>query len=157
MRLKTTTEVSVEERPYCEYFELTLEDGGVRIRVKSPLIARYIKELSKGMLYDKLKASHPWSCGEQRYFMLPNESIPYVKGWIYTGDPSWFVDGAPNILWICHEKLAEGVDILVKQPIAKEDFEDYYHKCCEVIQDTYMRHLRKVTARATFSELWEEA
>ena len=159
MRLKTTLFAEVkEEGTYFEHFKMTMLDEGLQIEAKSPLFASWIKSLVVPGSGAALPRKNPWYISPTiAYPILSNpDSFPPrgVTGYIYPGEPGFFSEHQPNLLWLLHPGLAEGFSLTVKQPITLNDFEDYFAKCCDAIRDIYVTQLRKATLQATFSELW---
>jgi hypothetical protein len=154
MKLKTSVIASLEEEDkYFEYLRMKMEDQGLRIQAKSPSFAKWFNDQSQGVL--KVKATNPWSGGAYHNICL--ENIKGVNGYIYPDDYSFFHDGTPNLLWMVHKELEGGFDLLVKQTISLNNFEDYFSQCCEAVRDLYTTYLRKASLEASFSELREKA
>lgn len=152
MKLKTTLVASVEEDGvYFDYLRMSMEDDGLRIQAKSPLVGKFIQSLNTPPTPWLIKKNNPWVKGT--YWNI-GDSLRGVQGYFYPEDYGYFHDGSPHLLWLCHTGLAEGFDLVVKQTISLNNFEDYFAKGCDAVRDLYTTYLRKATLEATFSELW---
>ena len=163
MKLKTTLVVGTEaEHNYFDYFRLKMVDEGVQLQAKSPLFGAWMQSFCDAEpTYLALRTTHPWYDGPKAYKKFVREWPPAMGGgesigWIYPEQVHFFEEGRPNLLWLAHKDLATGINLVVKQPISLNNFQDYFSECCESIRDIYVGLLRKANAEATFSEVWPE-
>ena len=157
MELVTTTKLTLPSSESITYFgPLSMEmlDEGLLIKGRSPLFAKFIQERYASPPEEVPSFKTKW--GKAESFLQLKTAFPPngISAFIRYGEPNYFQDAEPNMIWLLHRDLATGFSLLVEQPISLNNFEDYFTSCCAAIQDIYTKFLRKASAEATFAEVW---
>jgi len=168
--MELVTEVSVKlpsELVYFDYLTMDLDRRGVRIKAKSPTFAEWIRtSQTLSSSPQALSARHPLAQllhpatpeAGTPLFYIPLDTWSYHRseGIAHPNYTDYFPESdKPNLFWLFHSQLGEGMDLLWQLPISLNNWEDYFTSCCRAVQDIWAKELRRVTLSAKFKELLE--
>jgi hypothetical protein len=150
-----------EEVKYFEKLKLELVETGVRIQAKSPMFYDFFAGVTP-----KTAAGKPTTYGGGDNLPTRIMHVPsgLFRSYTTTGgrkilfhstDVNLFHEGCPNLSWLLSLDLGKGLDIVVRQPMSLNDFEDYFSECCTFIQEFYLRNMRRGSLAATFTSVEE--
>ena len=148
--------------PDTEICELTatVTDAGVKITAKSPIIAEFVAAKSNSTVRG---ADYSASFAGLTFYALPARYTQDINGnGIYhdmffssrnidPGAPRGLAE--PNLLWLRMKGLAEGVTLTFPQPAhIPADLIEYLNRSMEKTRVFYMKHIRKLSIKATLTE-----
>ena len=166
MKIETSEAFEVsDEIVFVDLFEVSLEEEGLVVRMKSPLFANFIGRLRGDMMpvgtvpgepgaeppaFDF--SPHEWkNCNKhvgddylyitlapQRSFLIENQG----GGVLY-----------PNLSFLLVKGLETGIEITSSFPVSVADSLDFYRAAAKGLQDIYMKWLRPFNATSKMKEI----
>jgi hypothetical protein len=146
LNIKTViTEEIPKDVVILDALELSVNDSGIELYVKSSLLEGWAKKVSHGKTFDISAEEDRGIVG--KFYTMPVNVCNHFNFRV------GFEPGGTSIFWVAAVGLGEGIRIKIRSPLyAPGDLVEYVHGCASVVKKLYLDLIRSTKLSMSMQE-----